>query len=109
MTERNCTNTTLVWDEESGDVALIPWPWSSHHMQKYSNYQSGLADYMAFRTATKEQRKARLFIEFAHLVLRDDIDPVKLHNVLLALPEWRDGMSRDVPGVYAAVRKYGEE
>lgn len=109
MTERNCTNMTLVWDSESGDVALIPWPWSAHNVQKYGSYSSGLADYTAFRTATESQRKTRLFIEFAHLVLRDGIDPSRMHNVLLALPEWRDGMSRDVPCVYAAAKKYGEE
>lgn len=93
---RDCTNTVLYWLPASGDVALAPLG-----VKRVSllGYRMSLACYAEFREATFEERKARLFIEFAHIVVRDGVDPVKLHELLLNLEEWRDGCAHDMPGI----------
>ena len=39
-----------------------------------------------------------MFIEAIHLIIRDKVDPVAVHNALLELDEYRDGLSSDMPG-----------
>lgn len=106
MSKFNCANTRLFWNPDTGDAVLVP-PGArapSHDEFPYS----GLACYTDFQKATFEQRKMRLFIEFAHMVVRDSINPIKLHHLFLELEEYRDGCARDLPGVMDALRKHGE-
>lgn len=93
---RNATNTTLLWDVKSGDVLLKPWPETDG---EHLNYKSGLACYLPIQKATFEQRKLMVFIEAMHLVVRDGIDPQKLHKVMMELEEYRDGCAYDMPGM----------
>jgi len=107
MTKRNCTNTMIMWDAGTGDVRLVPWP-MKYDLPELRGYSSGLAAYAECRCATFEQRKAMLFIEFAHITVRDGIDPLKLHEVLLELEEWRSGCAYDMPGADKAAMAHGE-
>ena len=90
----NATNTMLLWNMQTGDVLLKHWPETDGG---HSSYRSGLACYPAVRHANFEQRKAVIFIEAMHLIVRDGIEPKKLHAVLLGLEEYRDGCSPDMP------------
>ena len=92
----NATNTMLLWHPVSGDVFLKPWPERDH---LHGDYRSGLACYTAIQKASFEQRKTMVLIEAMHLIVRDGIDPQRLHQVLLGLEEYRDSCSDDMPGI----------
>jgi len=92
----NATNAILLWNPLSGAVLLKPWPEAD---RLHQGYQSGLACYAAVRRSNFEQRKTTVLIEAIHLVVRDGIDPQKLHAVLLGLDEYRDACSDDMPGM----------
>lgn len=99
--EANCTNRMLLWSP-GGDVVLVPWPISNYHRTKYAHLEcSSLACYRDVRSAWFEKRKLMLAIEFALLVVRDGIDPQRLHAVLCELAEWRDLCADDMPGIAA--------
>jgi hypothetical protein len=104
--KKNATNTMLMWNAETGDVLLKPWPETG---DKHGDYSSGLACWVAIRNATFEQRKTIVFIEAMHLIVRDGIDPLKLHTVLLGLEEYRAGCSADMPGANKSRQQAGEE
>ena len=91
---RNCKNTILEWNPETGEVNLCRvGDWKAR-----LGFYTSLACYAEFQNASFEKRKAMLFIEFAHIVVRDGIDPQKLNNLLMELEEWRDGCACDMPG-----------
>lgn len=99
--DANCTNRMLLWNP-GGDVVLVPLPMRDSVRTKYAHLKrSGLGCYHDVQVASFEKRKAMLAIEFAHLVVRDGIDPQRLHAVLCELAEWRDLCADDMPGVAA--------
>lgn len=101
----NLTNTMILWDDETGDVLLKAWPEQDN---LHRGYKSHGACWSYIRQMDFESRKTILFIEFAHLVVRDGIDPQKLHLVLLGLDEYRDGCAVDMPVAAAARKSRGE-
>jgi hypothetical protein len=42
-----------------------------------------------------EERKARVFIQAVHLIVRDRCDPLAVHRALLGLEEYQDGLAED--------------
>jgi hypothetical protein len=78
----------LLWNGQTGDVLLKPWP-ERPGEKEHAGYSSTLACWLGCREATFEQRASLLLTEFAFLVVVYNIDPKKLHKVLLELPEWR--------------------
>ncbi len=92
----DATNTMLLWNVDSGDVLLKRWP---ERDRVHRGYRSGLACYTTVRDASFEKRKLMIHIEAMHLIVRDGIDPQKLHSVLLGLDEYRDACACDMPGI----------
>ena len=94
MKKRNAKNTMILWEPDTGDVLLVPWPsvYNSH-----PGYWSGFACYSDFRRASYKERQCMVFVEAMHLIIRDGIDPVKLHHVLMELEEYSSAMAEDVP------------
>ena len=84
----DCTNTMLLWDRTTGDVLLKPWPEKPGDRQ-HTAYSCTLACWKHYRDASVADRTSFLFQDFACLVVSHNIDPQKLHNVLLGLSEWR--------------------
>lgn len=102
----DATNATLLWDPKSGDVLLRGWPEKDGN---YWDYRSTLACCTAMREADFKQRQAMVFIEAMHLIVRDGIDPKRLHDVLLELDEYREACSHDIPGNKTTDRYYSTE
>jgi hypothetical protein len=84
---KNCTNTMLLWDRTTGDVLLKHWP-EKPGDREHSAYASTLACWKHYREGSVKERTHMLLQEFACLVVSHNIDPHKLHNVLLGLSEW---------------------
>lgn len=91
---RNATNSMLCWNINSNDVRLVDWPDIDRESSAF--LMSTLACYSEIRNASLEYRKTHVFVEFVHLVVRDGVDPVALHNVMMDLDEYRDGLADDM-------------
>ena len=101
----NAKDTMLLWNPQTGDVLLQPWPDADH---QYRSYRSGLACYAIVTDASFEQRKMYILVEAMHLIVRDGIDPIRLHHCLLGLDEYRDACADDMPGVDQLRGRRGE-
>ena len=90
----------LCWNPGTSKVRVFEFPPIDGNYGRWSNYEmTTLADSACFRKMTFEQRKAAVFIEAMHLIVRDKCDPFAVHNALLDLQEYRDGCSSDMPGI----------
>lgn len=58
---------------------------------------SALACYAKVRRMTPAARRAMVFIEAMHLIVRDKCDPIAVHKALLKLTEYRSGLADDMP------------
>ena len=111
---RNATNTFLLWNPKTGDVRLEPWPETARPYGLPASYWESLSDRLPDSTdygyhdlcCTKERRKASfkersgfVFTQAMHLIVRDGIDPQRLHHLLLELDEYRNVCSFSMPGI----------
>lgn len=102
----NATDTMLCWTPGTDEVALVPWPDSRGRSDRYR--MTTLACTFDMKKMTFEQRKAIVYIEAMHLIVRDHCDPLAVHRALLDLDEYRDGCSADMPGAQQARQRYGK-
>lgn len=90
---KNAKNQMLAWSPESGEVRLISWP----DMQRQSQgLMTCLACDIETRQSNFEQRQTIVFIQAIHLIVRDKINPMKLHDVLMELEEYKQSISTDM-------------
>lgn len=90
-------NMMICWNANGGEVALIQHPDKKGDSDQY--FFSALACNSDFKKLDFEERKKIIFIEAMHMIVRDKVDAMKLHSVLLALDEYRDGCAEDMPGM----------
>ena len=90
----NAANAILCWNPRSNEVALVPWP--DTHGKSDHYMMTSLAVYTHVRESDFEQRKAIVFIEAMHLIVRDGCDPASVHGALLGLDEYRAGCAPDM-------------
>ena len=86
----------LVWNKEDKKLKLIDWPDDRNPDNKYYG-SSTLACYTKVRKSTFEERKAYVFIEAVHLIVRDGLNHDDVHKTLMGLEEYRDGCACDMP------------
>ena len=91
----NLTNTMICWKRGTGEMMLCKWPDKTGRSRGWSTIG---ACFHETRKSSFDERKFRVFIEAVHLIVRDKLDPQKLHEMLLRLDEYRDGCSDDMPG-----------
>lgn len=96
-TGADVTNRILYWNPgEPNSVCLSPYPDPNYTANK--RYQScSLACYTNMREATFEERKLYAFITAMHLIVRDGMNPQKVHEVFFELDEYKDGCAEDMP------------
>lgn len=93
----NAKNGMLCWNPGTSEVIVVPWPDVDRKSKKYK--MSCLACYSEVRAMSEERRKAMVFIEAVHLMVRDKCDPMAVHQAMLSLDEYIDGCSHDMPGI----------
>jgi len=91
----NTKNSMLCWNNNSDEVKIIQCPDCNNLSKGYRN--STLACFSKYHKLKKEDAKKYVFIEAIHLIIRDNVNPIALHNELLKLEEYRDGCSDDMP------------
>lgn len=85
----------LCWNPNSADVALVPWPDSARLSERF--IFTGLACNAYIQGMSFKQRKEAIFVEAMHLIVRDQCDPIAVHQALIALKEYCAGCSPDMP------------
>jgi hypothetical protein len=92
---KNLTDTMILWDRKTGEVALAAWPpplpVGEHLPSSWGACDTSVSE------ASEFTRGAMLFVHFAHMVVRDKIDPAKLNELFLNLDEWRHCCAYDMP------------
>jgi len=92
----NAKKAMLCWNPDSADVAIYAWPDTYQLSRAYK--RTSLACFSGFSESSFEQRKTQIFIDAMHLIIRDGCDPMAVHNALLVLSEYQDGLAEDMPG-----------
>ena len=68
----------------------------------------GGAAYLAIRDSRGPEGVAQLFIDFHTLVVRDGLSPQAVHDAFLAIDEYVDSISIDIPGARERDTEYSE-
>lgn len=90
---RNLTDTMICWNP-GGEVALFPWPDTTRASKPYRRTYGACCREVPGMDF--EQRKLMVFIEAAVLIVRDRCDPQVVHQALLGLEEYVDGLPSDM-------------
>lgn len=91
----NAKNAMLCWNPGTAEVAIVEYPNNVGASNKY--IMTALGCFPHVQKMTFDQRKAMVFIEAMHLIVRDGCDPASVHLALLGLEEYRDGCASDMP------------
>ncbi|MDX7953457.1 hypothetical protein P7D22_20025 [Lichenihabitans sp. Uapishka_5] len=92
----------IAWNPAHGEaqrgheVKVGPWPDRTGWSRSYDN--TGGSCYMERHDAELWQQIALMFIDFHTLVVGDNMDPQAVHEAFLAIDEYRERISPDIPG-----------
>lgn len=76
-----------------GRIEVIPHP-DSHGWHRRLNYMNSTgACWCDWGKWKKRDRLLKLYIEAWHIIARDGVDPEKVHQALMVIPEYRDTLS----------------
>lgn len=93
----NAKEMMLCWNPGTDQVILVRLPDKEHRSAGYS--MTSLGCWVYVRKMSFLQRKALVFIEALHLIVRDKCDPLAVHRALCGLEEYLDGCAADMPEV----------
>lgn len=79
----------------AGKVAITPLGYETK--PKHSMTWGGCWSWMHDKDLQPGVLKAACFVEAMHLIVRDGVDPQKVHEVFMQVDEYRDGCSDDMP------------
>lgn len=83
----------VIWTDKQ-QVGLQRWPAQNNLFCKFE-MSWGACDAVVAK-ANFEKRKAMVFIQAMHMIVRDKCDPLLVHKVLMELEEYSDGCSDDM-------------
>jgi hypothetical protein len=86
----------LAWNPGTNEVEVGPWPDKTGWSKKYK-MSSGACNLE--RHSKPKEWKLMSFIDAMHVIIRDKVDPLAVHMAMLAVDEYRDGCSDDMPGI----------
>lgn len=89
-------------DPSAGQVKVGPAPNEPAPEWLAMFAYTGGAAYALVRNLTGDAAKARLFIDFNTLVVRDGIDPQVAHEAFLLIDEYAESISPDIAGARMA-------
>lgn len=85
----------FAWNPDSSQVEIGPWPDKTRWSDKYD--MTGGATYSHVREKEGAELVGYMFIEAMHLIIRDNVDPIAVHNAFCLIDEYRQGLAQDVP------------
>ena len=85
----------IAWDPDSGKVKVGYWPdktgWSKEYLM------SGGACYTEYRDANEKEAMLYIHRDMTTLVIRDNINPLIVHNEFLKIEEYEKCLTPDTP------------
>lgn len=91
------TEVILCWTPNTDRVVLVPWPDTSRHSDGFEC--TALACDADMHSLNFEERGKRVYVQAWHLVAFDGVPVLAVHQALLPLDEYRDGLAEDSPGM----------
>ena len=91
-------NIMICWKEDTGEVKVINHPAKNGEAQ---GWRAVGACNRYWSQYSKTDIRMMIFVEAWHAVVRDGIDPKIMHQELLKIDEYRDGLAGDVQGLEA--------
>lgn len=85
----------FAWNPNSSEVDAGPWPDRTGWSNKYR--MTGGATYSHVQSMSHKELVGYLFIEAMHLIVRDNVHPIAVHNAFCKIDEYREGLTEDVP------------
>ena len=93
----SASEVMVCWNPGTDQVKIVNHP---DYENKSKGYRmTALGCYTWLKKATFTEKKMMCFIQAIHLIIRDKCDPMAVHNALLGIEEYRDGLSDDFPGI----------
>ena len=78
-----------------GEIMVIPHPDQRGFCNHFRLQMTTGACWTVWARWTKQQRLLQLYIEAWHIVSRDGVDQMSVHDALMVIPEFRDTLSED--------------
>lgn len=85
----------IAWDP-GGEIKVVPWP-DRARLARHLSRTCG-ACFLDTSNLTPTEALAKIFIDFATIVVRDGVDPTEAHRAFLAIDEYREHCAVDAPG-----------
>ena len=85
----------FAWNSNSNEIEVGPWPAKTRWSARYA--KTGGATYSYVQEMSHKELIGYLFIEAVHLIIRDNVNPLAVHNAFYQIDEYRDGLASDVP------------
>ncbi len=95
MTELGFDEWMVAWNR-GGDVRVGPWPDKTRWSQGLS-FTDGCC-MSSWHEISSEGKVALMFIHFHTIVVRDRVDPQRVHQEFLKIGEYRRRISPEIPG-----------
>lgn len=93
----------IAWNPQSDQVKVGEWPDKSEWSRSY--LMTGGFCYTHVRNMTKEQLKSYLFIEVYHMIVRDGVCPKAIHEEMIKIDAFGDGLAEDCVNIKQGNRK----
>jgi len=87
---RTAKDTILAWNPGSSQVAIFTSPDTQGATSSFK--RTGLAANTSLGQLTKDQLRAQCFIDAMVLIVRDQCDPIAVHNALVQVQEYRQAL-----------------
>jgi hypothetical protein len=87
----------LVYNPNTDQADVVPWPDNDDLGKKYEMYT--LACYTHFHKCKKDIREKLMFISAYQAIVRDNVSPKAIHNAMLKIDEYREGISLNMQDV----------
>ena len=93
MKYKNCI---VAYTASTPIIKLFPFPCKEAIPREFeSTIGACFSDVRELKT--KAEVTAQVFIDFVHMVVRDDMDADRVHKAFLEIDEYRDAMADDMP------------
>lgn len=86
----------LAWNPGTADVAVLPIYRHKEHFDLDLYSSTALACYADIHRVGWVRRQLTVFMEAVCLMVRDNCAPAAVHNAMMALEEYRDGLPEDM-------------
>lgn len=95
-------NFMFAWTPETNQIKVGEWPDKNKWSKPYK--MTGGFCFFEVHDMTPEQLKTYLFIEAYHMIVRDGVCPEAVHNEMIKIEAFKDGLAEDFDTVNKTIK-----